>query len=338
MDDFIRDLPKAELHLHIEGTLEPELMFAIAKRNRVPLRFRSVDEVRRAYQFSNLQDFLDIYYEGAKVLLVERDFYDLTWAYLERAHADGVRHAEIFFDPQTHTDRGVAFETAITGIHRALADAEHKLRMSSGLILCFLRHLSAEAADATLTQALPFKEWIVAVGLDSSEVGHPPRKFRAVFDRAREAGLLAVAHAGEEGPPAYIWEALDLLQARRIDHGVRCVEDPNLVNRLVAEHIPLTVCPLSNVKLRVFDTMAGHNLRKLLELGLCVTVNSDDPAYFGGYIGENFRAARDALALTREQIAHLARNSFQASFLSPMEKRGHLEDIDRFVADHASAA
>jgi adenosine deaminase len=335
VDDFIRDLPKAELHLHIEGTLEPELMFALAKRNQVPLRFGSVDEVRRAYRFSNLQDFLDIYYEGAKVLLVERDFYDLTWAYLERAHADGVRHVEIFFDPQTHTERGVAFETVVTGIHRALADAEHKLRMSSGLILCFLRHLSAEAADATLTQALPFKHWIIAVGLDSSEVGHPPRTFRAVFDRARAAGFLSVAHAGEEGPPEYVWEALDLLKALRIDHGVRSIEDPKLIERLLAHHVPLTVCPLSNVKLRVFDTMANHNLKRLLALGLCVTINSDDPAYFGGYVAENFRAARDALHLTREEIVHLARNSFQASFLSPMEKRGRLEDIDRFVADHA---
>ena len=335
MDDFIRDLPKAELHLHIEGTLEPELMFAIAKRNRVPLRFGSVDEVRRAYQFSNLQDFLDIYYEGAKVLLVERDFYDLTWAYLERAHADGVRHAEIFFDPQTHTDRGVAFETAVTGIHRALADAEHKLRMSSELILCFLRHLSAEAANATLTQALPFKDWIIAVGLDSSEIGHPPRDFRAVFDRARAAGFLSVAHAGEEGPPEYVWEALDLLKALRIDHGVRSIEDPKLIERLLAHHVPLTVCPLSNVKLRVFDTMADHNLRRLMELGLCVTINSDDPAYFGGYVAENYRAARDALGLTREEIIHLARNSFLASFLNPMDKRARLEDVDRFVADHA---
>ena len=337
MDDFVRDLPKAELHLHIEGTLEPELMFAIAARNRVPLRFGSADEVRRAYQFTNLQDFLDIYYEGAKVLLVEQDFYDLTWAYLERAHADGVRHAEISFDPQTHTRRGVAFETVVTGIHRALADAEHRLRMSSALILCFLRHLSAEAAAATLEEALPFGDRIVAVGLDSSEVGHPPRKFRAVFDRAREAGFLTVAHAGEEGPAEYIREALDLLKVRRIDHGVRCAEDPALVRRLAAEHVPLTVCPLSNVKLRVFDAMADHNLRRLLEQGVCVTINSDDPAYFGGYVGANFRAAREALGLTRDEIVALARNSFLASFLSPVEKRGRLEDIDFFLADHPDA-
>jgi len=334
VDDFIRGLPKAELHLHIEGTLEPELMFAIAKRNRVPLRFASVEEVRRAYRFGNLQDFLDIYYEGAKVLLAERDFHDLTRAYLERAAADGVRHAEIFFDPQTHTDRGVAFETAIAGIHAALADAESSLKMSSALILCFLRHLSAEAADATLTAALPFRDWIAAVGLDSSEAGHPPAKFRAVFDRARAEGLPAVAHAGEEGPPEYIREALDVLKARRIDHGVRCLEDPALVERLAAERVPLTVCPLSNVKLRVFDTMADHCLKKLLRAGLVVTVNSDDPAYFGGYVAENYEAVRDALGLTRADLVLLARNSFQASFLSPVEKRGHLEEIDRFVADH----
>jgi len=338
MSEICRDIPKAELHLHIEGTLEPELMFEIAARNRVPLRFQSVDEVRRAYRFTSLQSFLDIYYEGAKVLLEERDFYDLTWAYLERARADCVRHAEIFFDPQTHTDRGVAFETVVTGIHRALEDGERKLRMSSRLILCFLRHLSADAAHATLRQALSFKEWITAVGLDSSEVGHPPSKFTSVFDAAREAGFLAVAHAGEEGPPAYIWEALDLLKVRRIDHGVRCVEDPDLVARLVAERIPLTVCPLSNVKLRVFDTMGDHNLRRMLELGLCVTVNSDDPAYFGGYVGANFRAARESLGLGSGQVVHLARNSFRASFLTATEKRARLYEVDRFVADHPDGA
>ncbi len=334
MQDFCCEIPKAELHLHIEGTLEPELRFEIARRNRVPLRFGSVDEVRRAYRFDNLQSFLDIYYEGAKVLLAERDFYDLTWAYLQRARADCVLHAEIFYDPQTHTDRGVAFETAITGIHRALEDAEKKLRMSSRLILCFLRHLSDEAAQATLRQALPFKDWIAAVGLDSSEVGHPPSKFTAVFAAAREAGLPAVAHAGEEGPPSYIREALDLLKARRIDHGVRCLEDPALVERLKAERVPLTVCPLSNVKLRVFDAMKVHSLKRMLDLGLCVTVNSDDPAYFGGYVGENFRAAREALGLSREQVVRLARNSFQASFLSPGEKRARLDEVDRFAASH----
>jgi adenosine deaminase len=333
MNDICTDIPKAELHLHIEGALEPELMFEIARRNRIALRFASVDDVRRAYQFTSLQSFLDIYYEGAKVLLHEKDFYDLTWAYLERAHADGVRHAEIFFDPQTHTDRGVAFETVIAGIRGALDDAERRLRMSSRLILCFLRHLSAEAAMRTLERALPFREGIVAVGLDSSELGHPPGTFRAVFDRARAEGFLAVAHAGEEGPPSYIREALDQLKAARIDHGVRCLEDPALVERLRAERIPLTVCPLSNVKLRVFDTMAAHNLKRLLDAGLCVTVNSDDPAYFGGYVAANYRAARDALGLTRQDIVHLARNSFQASFLSPGEKRAHLAEVDAFAAD-----
>src|SRR5438067_3483255 len=250
--NFATDLPKAELHLHIEGTLEPELMFELARRNAVPLPYASVEDVRQAYVFSDLQSFLDIYYAGCRVLLKEQDFYDLTWAYLTRAAGQGVRHAEIFFDPQTHTDRGVPFETVISGIHRSLQDGEARFGITSGLIMCFLRHLSAEAAMRTLREALPFQKWILAVGLDSSEVGHPPSKFKDVYDRAREAGLLAVAHAGEEGPPAYVWEALDLLKARRIDHGVRSVEDERLVGRLVEEQIPLTVCPLSNVKPRVF--------------------------------------------------------------------------------------
>jgi adenosine deaminase len=334
--DFCAAIPKAELHLHVEGTLEPELMFELAKRNALRLRFPSVEAVRRAYQFTSLQSFLDIYYEGAKVLLREQDFYDLTWAYLERAHADGVRHAEIFFDPQTHTDRGIAFETVFTGIRRALDDAEHALRMSSRLILCFLRHLTAEAAMETLQAALPFKDGLAAVGLDSSEVGHPPRKFAAVFERARAAGLVAVAHAGEEGPPEYIWEALDVLQARRIDHGVRCLEDPRLVERLRADRIPLTVCPLSNVKLRVFATMAEHNLKRLLAEGLCVTVNSDDPAYFGGYIAANYRAAEQGLGLSREDLLTLARNSFRASFLAPPEKHARLAEVDQFEAGLAA--
>jgi adenosine deaminase len=330
MTDFCAAIPKAELHLHIEGTLEPELMFELAKRNRVPLRFPSVEAVRRAYQFTSLQSFLDIYYEGAKVLLEERDFYDLTWAYLERAHADGVRHAEIFFDPQTHTDRGIAFGTVIAGLRHALEDAEHALRMSSRLILCFLRHLPAEAAMATLDEALPFKDALAAVGLDSSEVGNPPRKFAAVFERARAEGLPAVAHAGEEGPPEYIWEALDILHARRIDHGVRCLEDPRLVERLRAERIPLTVCPLSNVKLRVFKTIADHNLKRLLAEGLCATVNSDDPAYFGGYVAANYRAVEEGLDLGREDLLTLARNSFRASFLAPAEKHARLAEVDQF--------
>ncbi len=330
--DFARALPKAELHLHIEGTLEPELMFELARRNAVSVPYASVDDVRRAYVFSDLQSFLDIYYAGCRVLLKEQDFYDLTWAYLARAAAQGVRHAEIFFDPQTHTDRGVPFETVVTGIHRALQDGRARLNITSGLILCFLRHLSADAAMRTLEEALPYREWIVAVGLDSSEVGHPPAKFKEVYSRARESGLLAVAHAGEEGPPAYVWEALDVLEARRIDHGVRSIEDERLVGRLVEEEIPLTVCPLSNVKLRVFPSLRAHNLKQLLDRGLLVTVNSDDPAYFGGYVGDNFQASAAALDLSREQLLLLARNSFDASFLPEQQKRAYIDELARFAA------
>jgi adenosine deaminase len=330
--DFARKLPKAELHLHVEGTLEPEMMFELARRNGVTLPYASVEDVRRAYVFSDLQSFLDIYYAGCRVLLTEQDFYDLTWAYLTRAAAQGVRHAEIFFDPQTHTDRGVPFETVVTGIHRALEDGRTRLGITSGLILCFLRHLSEEAAMRTLQEALPFRGWILAVGLDSSEVGHPPVKFKGVYERAREAGLLAVAHAGEEGPPQYVWEALDVLKVRRIDHGVRCVEDERLVGRLVEEQIPLTVCPLSNVKLRVFPNLKSHNLKQLLNRGLLVTVNSDDPAYFGGYVADNFQASAAALDLSREQLLRLASNSFVASFLSDEAKRAYLDDLDRFAA------
>jgi adenine deaminase len=329
---FARALPKAELHLHIEGTLEPELMFELARRNGIQLPYASVDELRRAYVFSNLQSFLDIYYAGCCVLLTEQDFYDLTWAYLKRVAGQGVRHTEIFFDPQTHTARGVAFETVVTGIHRALRDGEARLGITSGLIMCFLRHLSADAAMDTLRQALPFQKWILAVGLDSSEVGNPPSKFGAVYDRAREAGLLAVAHAGEEGPPAYIWEALDLLHARRIDHGVRSVEDERLVGHLVEEQIPLTVCPLSNVKLKVFPNLKAHNLGSMLDRGLLVTVNSDDPAYFGGYVADNFEASAAALDLSREQLLTLARNSFAASFISVVRRRAYLDEVDRFAA------
>jgi adenosine deaminase len=328
---FARRLPKAELHLHIEGTLEPELMFELARRNGVSLPHASVDEIKRAYVFSDLQSFLDIYYAGCRVLVTEQDFYDLTQAYLARAAAQGVRHAEIFFDPQTHTDRGVPFETVVTGIHRALEDGRARLNITSGLILCFLRHLSEDAAMKTLAEALPYREWILAVGLDSSEIGHPPVKFRAVYDRAREAGLLAVAHAGEEGPPEYVWEALDVLKARRIDHGVRSIEDERLVARLVAEQIPLTVCPLSNVKLRVFPNLKSHNLKQLLDRGLLVTVNSDDPAYFGGYVGDNFQASAAALDLSRDQLLQLARNSFVASFLPDQAKRAYLDELTRFA-------
>ncbi|MBT8098363.1 MAG: adenosine deaminase, partial [Gammaproteobacteria bacterium] len=320
--------PKAELHLHIEGTLEPELMMQLAKRNGVAIPYKSVDEIRKAYEFSDLQSFLDIYYAGAAVLQTRQDFYDLTWAYLERAAADNVRHVEIFFDPQTHTERGIAFDVVLDGIHDALEAGESKLGITSRLILCFLRHLSADEAMATLELALPHTDRIHAVGLDSSEVGHPPSKFTEVFDRARDAGFLSVAHAGEEGPPEYIVEALDLLHVRRIDHGVRCLEDAALVERLVREQIPLTVCPLSNVKLRVFDTLAEHNLAKLLDAGLCVTINSDDPAYFGGYIGENFVQTQKALALNALQLKTLAENAFKASFLPADDIERHLADVD----------
>jgi adenosine deaminase len=331
LERFIAGIPKCELHLHIEGTLEPELMFAIAQRNSVRLPFASVEDVRRAYQFTNLQSFLDIYYAGARVLLVEQDFYDLTWAYLARAHGQQVRHVEIFFDPQTHTDRAIALATVVGGIHRALADARSRLGMTSRLIMCFLRHLPAEAAMATLEQALPFRDRIAGVGLDSSEVGHPPEKFAAVYDRARAEGFRAVAHAGEEGPPEYIWQALDRLRVSRIDHGVRCLEDPRLVDRLRAEAVPLTVCPLSNVKLRVFPTLAQHTLKRLLDLGLRASVNSDDPAYFGGYIQENLVAAQAALGLTAGDVERLARNAFEASFLGPAEKAARLAELDAFV-------
>jgi adenosine deaminase len=329
---LIHRIPKAELHLHIEGTLEPELMMTLARRNGVDIPYASVDEIRSAYEFSDLQSFLDIYYAGAQVLLEEQDFYDLTWEYLERAASDNVRHVEIFFDPQTHTERNIGFATVIDGIYRALQDGETKLGITFELIMCFLRHLSAADAQATLEEALPHKDRIRAVGLDSSEVGHPPAKFVEVFDRARNEGFLTVAHAGEEGPPEYIREALDLLKVERIDHGVRSLEDPALVERLVEAQTPLTVCPLSNVKLRVFDTLADHNLGKLLEAGLCATINSDDPAYFGGYVGENFLQTQRALELSEEEIVTLARNSFVASFLSDEDKESHLAEIDQIIS------
>jgi len=331
LTSLIQRIPKAELHLHIEGTLEPELMMKLAQRNGVEIPYTSVDEVRNAYEFSDLQSFLDIYYAGAQVLLEEQDFYDLTWAYLERAAMDNVRHVEIFFDPQTHTERGVSFETVINGISGALQDGESNLGITYELIMCFLRHLSAADAMTTLQEALPHKSRIRAVGLDSSEVGHPPAKFAEVFDQARHEGFLTVAHAGEEGPPEYIWEALDLLMVERIDHGVRSLEDPALVERLAKEHIPLTVCPLSNVKLRVFDTLQKHNLKELLDAGLCATINSDDPAYFDGYIGENFLQTQQALNLGIDDIQALAKNSFTASFLSEEEKERHLAEIDQII-------
>lgn len=334
LEQLIRTLPKAELHVHIEGTLELELLFEIARRNQIALRFPTVEALRKAYHFQNLQSFLDIYYEGARVLLSEQDFFDVTWAYLERAAQQNVRHVEIFFDPQTHTDRGVAFETVIRGIHGALEDAIPTLQITSKLILCFLRHLSAEAAMQTLEAAAPFKNWIVAVGLDSSELGHPPEKFVEVFERAKALSYLTVAHAGEEGPPDYIWQALDLLKVSRIDHGVRCLEDPKLVQKLASEKIPLTVCPLSNVKLGVFKFLEDHPLKKLLDLGLCVTVNSDDPAYFGGYLTENLLASHKALGLTRHDIYTLTRNAFEASFLSAEEKQRLMDELDCFMEAH----
>lgn len=335
MEEFIRGLPKAELHLHIEGTLEPELAFALAARHGITLPYPSVEALRRAYEFTDLQSFLDIYYAGASVLREEQDFFELTQAYLRRARAQGVVHAEIFFDPQTHTARGIAFETVLAGIRRALLRAERDSGITHRLIMCFLRHLSAEDAMRTLEQALPHRDAIAAVGLDSTELGVSPSKFVAVFERARDAGWAAVAHAGEEGPAANITAALDLLKVRRIDHGVHCEEDSRLMSRLARERIPLTVCPLSNVKLRVFDRMEHHNLKRLLDAGLCVTVNSDDPAYFGGYVLENFLAVQRALALTRPEIATLARNSFEASLLEPAAQRRWIQAIDAYASTAA---
>lgn len=330
---LLRTMPKAELHIHIEGSLEPELIFRLAQRNGVKLAYPSVEALRAAYAFTDLQSFLDIYYAGASVLLKEEDFFDMTWAYLQHAVADNVVHAEIFFDPQTHTARGVPFETVIRGLHHACRRAHQELRISTRLILCFLRHLSEEEAIATLEQALPWREYFVGVGLDSSERGHPPEKFARVFARARELGLHAVAHAGEEGPPEYIRSALDVLKVERIDHGVRCVEDPALVRRLASERVPLTVCPLSNVKLCVFRTLTEHNLPALLDAGLCATVNSDDPAYFGGYINENFVETFEALPrLTAQHAYRLARNSFDASFASEAQKENFRHALDAAFA------
>ena len=327
--ELIRALPKAELHVHIEGTFEPELMFSIAQRNQIDIPYKSVEEVKQAYNFHNLQSFLDIYYAGANVLIHEQDFYDLAWAYFEKCAEDNVVHTEMFFDPQTHTDRGIAFEVVLNGLQRACADAKAKLGITSHLIMCFLRHLSEEAAFKTLEQAIPFKDQIIGVGLDSSEVGHPPSKFERVFAKAREEGFLIVAHAGEEGPAEYVWEALDLLKVNRIDHGVRSEEDPKLMARLIAEKMPLTVCPLSNLKLCVVDDMADHNIRRLLQQGVHVTVNSDDPSYFGGYMNDNFIAIAESLDLTADELKNLAINSFEASFISDEEKLKWTNEIKR---------
>jgi len=332
---FVRGLPKAELHLHIEGSLEPEQMFEFARRNGVDLPFASVDEVRAAYAFSNLQDFLDIYYQGARVLLTKADFHDLAMAYFRRVAADGARHAEIFFDPQTHTERGVPFGAVAEGLLEGMEEAEAELGVTSKLILCFLRHLSEEDAFATLQEAEPYLDRIVAVGLDSSEVGHPPSKFARVFAAARAKGLKVVAHAGEEGPPAYVHEALDILEVDRIDHGNRALEDDQLTMRLVREGMTLTVCPLSNLKLCVVDDLAAHPIKQMLDLGLRATINSDDPAYFGGYLGQNWVEAAQAVGLSRDHLITLARNSFTGSFLAPGEITARLAEIDRYVAENA---
>jgi adenosine deaminase len=327
LERLVERIPKVELHIHIEGSLEPEMVFALANRNGVKLSHATVDGLRAAYRFSDLQSFLDLYYAGCDVLRTERDFYDMTSAYVARAIADRVVHAEVFFDPQSHTSRGVPFAVIVAGIRRALEEGRQRHGMSSGLILCFLRHLSEESALATLEEALPFRDELIGVGLDSGERGNPPSKFARVFARARAVGLHVVAHAGEEGPASYIGEALDILKAERIDHGVRCEDDAALVDRLVREQIPLTMCPLSNVKLRVFPALTDHNLKRLLDRGLAITINSDDPAYFGGYIGDNFRAICQALPLDAADVVKLAENAARAAFVPPETKVGLLREI-----------
>ena len=329
MKDLITQLPKAELHLHIEGSLEPELMFALAQKNTIALPYQTIEEVKRAYNFTSLQSFLDIYYAGANVLINESDFFDLTWAYLLTCKAQNVVHAEIFFDPQTHTKRGIAFETVVRGITKALQKAESELGISSFLIMCFLRHLSEEEAFKTLEQSLPFKDNIIGVGLDSSEVGHPPSKFKRVFEASAKEGYKIVAHAGEEGDSSYIWEAINLLHVNRIDHGIRCDEDAKLVDLLIEKQIPLTVCPLSNVKLKAVNHMHEHNIVKLLHKGVLVTINSDDPAYFGGYVNANYEAVVHSLHVNKEELKTLAINSFKASFLSEAKKQHFIDLIEK---------
>lgn len=330
-DSLIQKLPKAELHLHIEGTLEPEMMFKLAEKNKIKIPFSTPDQVRKAYEFTDLQSFLNIYYQGTDVLQTSEDFFDLTWAYLTKAHKNNVKHVEIFFDPQTHTQQGIPFKTVITGIQKALDKAKDEYQMSSYLIMSFLRHLSEEDAFKTLEQALPYKHQIKAVGLDSSEVGNPPEKFRRVFEAAREEGFLTVAHAGEEAPPEYVWQAINLLKVKRVDHGVQSIKDPKLMKYLKDNKIPITVCPLSNIKLRVFDTMKDHNLKQLLEQGIVVTINSDDPAYFGGYLNKNYEACKENLPLTDEDLVTLAKNSFNASFLPDAEKEKYIKEVDKIV-------
>jgi len=330
IEEFIEGIPKIELHLHIEGTFEPELMFQIAKRNNKSLKYKSVEELKEAYSFNNLQEFLDLYYAGANVLIEERDFYDLTWAYLKKVKQQNLVHTEIFFDPQTHTDRGVPFANVIKGIHNALEDGEKKLGISYRLILSFLRHLDENEAFKTLSEALPYKKWITAVGLDSSEVGNPPSKFERVFAKAREEGFLTVAHAGEEGPAEYIWEALNLLKVTRIDHGNHSLDDENLVKKLKELQMPLTLCPLSNLELKVVHDLKDYPLKEMIEKGLLVTINSDDPAYFGGYMNENYLGIANALNLSKQQITELAKNSVTASWLSQNEKEDLLLHIEKY--------
>jgi len=332
LTDFIHRIPKAELHIHIEGTLEPEFMLALAKRNQIKLPYTSIEEIREAYNFHNLQSFLDLYYAGMNVLITEQDFYELTWKYLTKAAAQNIRHAEIFFDPQAHLNRGIKFETVIKGIRRALEESETVLGISTHLIMCFLRDLSEANALAVLEQALPYKQWITAIGLDSAEKGNPPAKFQHVFAKALDYGFLTVAHAGEEGPAEYIWQALELLKVSRIDHGIRCMEDKKLVAHLVAKQIPLTVCPLSNIKLCVFDNMHQHPIKTMLETGLCVSVNSDDPAYFGGYVNQNFIAIQNALQLDKLTIYQLAKNSFISSFLDDSRQQKYLAELEEYFA------
>ncbi len=329
--DFIKKIPKAELHIHIEGSLEPKLLFELAKRNKVTIPFNSIDEIKNAYNFHNLQSFLDIYYQGSGVLINEQDFFDLTWAYLLKCKEDNVVHTEIFFDPQTHTDRGIKFETVINGIHGAILKAEKELKLSSKIIMCFLRHLDERSAFKTLEMALSHKDKIIGVGLDSSEMSHPPRKFKHVFGEAIKEGFLTVAHAGEEGPPEYIWEALEILKVKRIDHGVQCLKDEKLIERLKNDQIPLTVCPLSNVKLKVFKKLEDHNLKILMGKGLLTTVNSDDPAYFGGYLNKNFIECHLALHLEKEDIKKLVINSFKSSFLNEKKKDNWIEKINNLI-------
>ncbi len=331
MKSFIAGLPKAELHLHIEGTFEPELMFELAERNDIDLPYDSVEELRKAYDFSQLQDFLDIYYQSMNVLRTEQDFYDLTWAYLEKVNAQNVRHVEIFFDPQGHLERGISFETAINGIHSALSTGLKEFDISFGIIMCFLRHLDEADAFKTLDLAMPHQNKIMGVGLDSSEMGHPPSKFEGVFAKAREAGFHIVAHAGEEGPPEYIYEALDLLKVERIDHGNTSMQDPALLKRLATEQMPLTVCPLSNTKLCVVDDMKNHPLPEMLKAGLKVTINSDDPAYFGGYLNENYEAISPIINDDKNTLALLAKNSFDSAFISASEKSRLIVEVDQYL-------